>query len=386
MGKLTALKVEKLREPGRYQDGDGLMLNVSQGGSKSWIMRIQVAGRRRDIGLGPVGVVSLQAAREQALVIRQKIRAGIDPVAEKKAHVSIPSFEEAAKALIAEQRPSWSNPKHAAQWTATLTTYVFPTLGKLPVTEVTPPVIREAVLPIWLDKPETARRVLQRIGVVLDWACAKGIRESGSSVGAVRRGLPRQTKAVRHHAAMPYDVLPAFMRQLANSPSTVGRTALRCLILTACRSGEIRGARWSEIDLERGTWSIPGQRMKSGLPHQVALCPRVVVQFQVAATLRQDDCDLVFPGMSGKKPVSDMTLMKLLRDADVPYTVHGFRSAFRDWAADCTDYPAEVVEKALAHVVADKVEAAYKRTDFAAKRRDLLAAWAEHCFSYQQAK
>ena len=384
MGKLTALKVSKLQEPGRYHDGDGLMLNVTPGGSKSWVLRVQSKGRRRDLGIGSLKVISLQAAREQAVVLRQKLRAGIDPVMEKKAEVAITTFEQAAEALISEQRATWKNVKHAAQWGSTLANYALPTLGKVAVADITSPMVRDAVLPIWLGKPETARRVLQRIGAVLEWATAKGIRTAGMSTSAVRRGLPRQVDRVEHHPAMPYGDLPEFMRKLANAAPTTGRIALRCLILTACRSGEIRGARWSELDLDQGLWTIPAERMKGGRPHQVTLCERAVLQFFMAMALaREEGVDLVFPGQNGRKPISDMTLTKLLRDAKVPYSVHGFRSAFRDWAADCTDYAGEVAEAALAHVNTNKVEAAYRRTSFVEKRRALLSEWAEHCFSYQ---
>ena len=383
MGKLSALKIARLNEPGRYPDGDGLMLIVGPNGSKSWIARLQAERRRRDIGLGSTKNVSLQEAREQLAAVRKQMKNGVDPVLERRRGQMLAiTFRTAAEAFIKEQQSSWKSAKHGAQWTTTLESYAHPTLGTIPVTQITPPLIREAVLPIWQAKPETARRVLQRVGAVLDWACANGVRETGSPTDAVRKGLPRQVSEVEHFSAMPYADLPAFMRLLCNAAPTAGRLALRCLIFTAARSGEIRGARWSELDLERGLWSIPAERMKAGRAHQVTLSPEAVAAFNAAASLRKPQSDLVFPGTKVGKPLSDMTLTKLLRDAKLPYAAHGFRSTFRDWAADCTSFPREIAEAALAHVNPDRVEAAYRRTDFLAKRRELLDAWAMHCLSY----
>lgn len=240
------------------------------------------------------------------------------------------------------------------------------------------PAIREALIPIWLSKPETARRVRQRIGTVLDWACAKGFRPTEAPMRSLSKGLPRQPKKDGHFAAMPYADVPKFVEKLGERES-VGRLALEALILTAARSGEIRGALWSELDLQAGLWTIPAARMKMGRAHIVPLSPQAIAVFESAKTYKAGVGDLVFPGQNVKKPLSDMTLLKIIRDMKLTVTVHGFRSGFRDWVAEQTDYSGEVAEAALAHTVANKVEAAYRRTNFLDKRRLLMRDWATFC-------
>lgn len=379
MGKLTALKVRSLKEPGRYSDGDGLLLELNRKGSGRWLLRIQSGGRRRDIGLGSMSSVSLADAREAAFEIRRKIAQGIDPVAErKKQQLIIPTFREAAKTVHEEHQKAWKNGKHQKQWLATLKTYAFPSIGSLRVDQIEGPQIRDLLAPIWLTKPETARRVRQRITTILDWACAKGFRETEAPLRSISRGLPRQPKKDRHFAAMAYADVPAFLADLRKR-EVVGRLALEALILTAARSGEIRGASWSEVDLNAGLWTLPAERMKMGRPHVVPLSSQAVSVFERALNYRVEASDLVFPGQALTKPLSDMTLLKILRDQNLGVTVHGFRSALRDWVAEQTDYPGEVAEAALAHVVSNKVEAAYRRTDFLDKRRELMGAWGWFC-------
>jgi integrase len=251
-------------------------------------------------------------------------------------------------------------------------------LGDLLVSEIEGPVIRDVLAEIWLTKPETARRVRQRIGTVLDWACAKGYRASEAPMRSLSRGLPRQPKKDRHFAALSFGEVPAFLQTL-RARESMGRLALEALILTAARSGEIRMARWPELDLKAGLWSIPAERMKMGRPHIVPLSPQAVDVFRRAAKLRIPATDLVFYGIKAKKPLSDMTLLKILRDMETGVTVHGFRSAFRDWVAEETSYPGEVAEAALAHAIPNKVEAAYRRTDFLEKRRALMSDWGTFC-------
>lgn len=379
MGKLTALKIKALAGPGRYSDGDGLFLEVNGKGTGSWILRIQANGKRRDIGLGSLKAVSLADAREAAFLTRKKIVQGIDPVAERRQErLVVPTFRKAAELVHKEHEKVWRNGKHQNQWLATLKTYAFPKMGALPVSEIEGPLIRDVLAPIWLAKPETARRVRQRIGTVLDWAYAKGYRASEAPMRSLSRGLPRQPKKDGHFAAMPYAEVPDFLDKLGER-ETVGRLALEALILTAARSGEIRGAAWSELDLKAALWTVPAERMKMGRIHVVPLSAGAVAVFERAKAYKAGVGDLVFPGQGVKKPLSDMTLLKILRDMDLGVTVHGFRSAFRDWVAEQTDYSGEVAEAALAHSIQNKVEAAYRRTDFLDKRRLLMRDWAMFC-------
>ena len=383
MGKLNPLQVRNLKEPGRYNDGDGLILEVRPGGSKSWIARLQRDGKRRDYGLGSFKDITLNEAREKAREYRKQLRAGTDPLeVKRKAREHIPTFRVAAKAVHAEHKPSWRNGKHGAQWLATLESYAFPHFGDLPVNQLETGHIRDALAEIWLTKPETARRVRQRIGTVLDYAHGKGWRTHALGMATVNRALPKQPPKVRHFEAMPYARVPEFCDTLKERVS-MGRLALEALILTATRSGEVRGARWSELDLDSATWTIPAERTKTGKrtgkPHIVPLSPAAVDVFKRAAALRIEASDLVFHGAKRGRPLSDMTLLKVVRDLKEPCTVHGFRSAFRDWVAEQTNFPGEVAEAALAHAIPNRVEAAYRRTDFLEKRRKLMEAWGDFC-------
>jgi integrase len=385
MGKLTAAKLRSLTEPGRYSDGDGLFLDLNGKESGRWLLRIQAGGRRRDIGLGSLKSISLADAREAAFLTRKKIAQGIDPVAERKQErLVIPTFRDAAESVHHEHQEGWKNGKHQKQWLATLETYAYPTLGDRLVNEIEGPAIRDVLAPIWLRKPETARRVRQRIATVLDWACAKGFRTTEAPMRSISKGLPRQPKKDGHFAAMAYAQVPDFISKLRQRES-IGRLALEALILTAARSGEIRGARWSELDLEKGLWTVPAERMKMGRAHIVPLSPEVGAPFERAKKFKAGVGDLVFPGQDVKKPLSDMTLLKILRDMDLEVTVHGFRSAFRDWVAEQTDYSGEVAEAALAHTVSNKVEAAYRRTVFLDKRRSLMREWGKFCTGGEEA-
>lgn len=379
MGKLTTTRIQAIKQPGRYVDGDGLMLEVKSSGSKSWTVRLQSAGVRRDYGLGSLKDVSLAEARELARDYRRQLRSGICPLSARRSSLEqLPTFREAAVAAHAEHKPGWRNSKHGAQWLTTLETYVFPAFGNLPIDTIETGHIRDALALIWLAKPETARRVRQRIGTVLDYAHGKGWRSHPLAMVSVNKALPRQPKKTGRFEAMPFAAVPAFVALLRNRVS-MGRLALEALILTAARSGEIRGARWGELDLEAATWTVPADRMKAGKAHVVPLSPAAVDTFRRAAALRIGGSDLVFPGAVRGQPLSDMTLLKVMRDMDRPETVHGFRSSFRDWAAEETSFPGEVAEAALAHAIPNRVEAAYRRTDFLAKRRQLMDAWGAYC-------
>lgn len=377
MGNLTATRVKAIKDAGRYSDGQGLMLVVKPSGARSWQLRIQSDGKRRDIGLGSATRTSLSEAREKAVEAKKQIRAGIiDPVESKRAlrvsRSKIPTFKEASLTLHGERKTGWRNEKHRAQWLSTLETYVFPSLGSKSVDTITAPDIRDVLLPIWQGKPETARRVLQRVGKVLDWALSNGHRPTEAPLRSVRAGLARQTKASSHFAALPHGEVSALMGALSRQ-NTVGRMALRFLILTAARSGEVRGATWPEINLEDGTWTIPAERMKAKKEHIVPLSPGAVEILEAVKPLRTDSKAIIFPGHKGKA-LSDMTLTKVLRtEIGGKWTVHGFRSSFRDWAAECSNQPSEVAETALAHAIPDRVVAAYRRTNYLEKRRILMA-------------
>lgn len=380
MGKLSVAQIKALKEPGRYADGEGLILKIGPTGGRSWIMRVQVNGCRRDIGLGNAQLVSLHDARAAAAGVRKLARSGVDPLLERqKQEVVVPTFQEAAKAVHIELVKGWKNGKHTDQWLTTLENYAFPKLGQLRVDQIEDPLIRDVLAEIWLEIPETARRVKQRIGTVLDWSYSKGLRPTEAPMRSISKGLPRQPRKSGHHAALPYTELPKLMRELGSKPFNIGRLALEAVILTSTRSGEVRGARWNELNDDFTTWTVPAERMKAGVAHSVPLSKQAAEVFRQAACVRIKGCDLVFPGQIMGSPLSDMTLLEIVRGMKVPATVHGFRSTFRDWVADVTDFPREVAEAALAHTLENKVEAAYRRTDFFAKRRALMDAWANYC-------
>lgn len=378
MGSLTATAVKAANAPGRYGDGEGLFLLVGNGGSKSWMVRIQKDGRRRDIGLGGASKVPLKLARERAAVIRSQVEVGIDPVAERRKAAGIPTFRAAATEVHAEHKGGWKNAKHRAQWLSTLETYAFPAFGERSVADVDAAAVRDALAAIWLKKPETARRLRQRIRTVIDWAVAKGYRDGALAMPVIDKALPRQRAKVRHHAALPYAELPAFMSAL-RARATLGRLALEAVILTAARSGEVRLATWGELDLDAATWTVPAERMKAGREHVVPLSTQAVALFERMKAHKRGDSELVFPGAKRGKPLSDMTLTKALRDMGRTVTAHGFRSTFRDWVAEQTTWPAELAEAALAHVVSDKTVAAYQRGSMLEKRRAMMVAWCDFC-------
>lgn len=384
MGKLTALKVQRAK-PGRHGDGDGLHLVVSDTGARKWVLRIQKNGKRHDLGLGSAKDVSLAEARDAAQDLRKAVRKGASPLALREAQQAVPTFREVAEMVHREHKPSWKNAKHAMDWLSSLERYVFPRLGNQSINRIDGPMVRDVLSEIWLTIPETARRVRQRIGTVLDYAHAKGWHETAIPMRTVSRGLPKQPRKNSHFAAMHWQDVPAFVANIEGTlrAREAVRLALEFLILTAARSGEVRGARWSEIDLDEKTWSIPAERMKTGEPHRVPLSDRAIEILQRMREFRHsDDSDaFVFPGRKQGHPLSDVALSMPIRRAELGITVHGFRSAFRDWAAERTSFPRELAEKALAHAVRNKVEAAYQRGDLFDKRRKLMDAWAQYCLS-----
>ena len=384
--QLTARAVATIAEPGRHSDGEGLYLNVTSSGARSWLFMWKRNGKRREMGLGSTSSVGLARARELASECRALVAAGRDPIetrnAAEKAKGGVPTFGAIADALIAAKESEWRNPKHRAQWRMTLTKYAGP-LRSRPVNEIGTDAVLAVLKPLWQTKPETASRLRGRIEAVLD--AAKAQRHRSGENPAAWRGhlahlLPKRGKLTRgHHAAMAYRDVPEFMGELRERDA-IAALALEFCILTATRSGEVLGARWSEIDLEARVWTVPAGRMKAAREHRIPLSERAAAILEKLAKARTGE--LVFPGKRAGKPLSVMAMKMVLRRMKLDgVTVHGFRSAFRDWAGNETHFPREVAEAALAHVIGDKAEQAYRRGDALEKRRDLMSAWAEYCES-----
>jgi integrase len=390
--KLTAARVDKLKKPGRYGDGGGLWLQIAAAGTKSWLLRYQRDGKARQMGLGPVSLVSLADARERARDARRILLDGRDPIDVRNAErltakieaAKGMTFQQCAERYVATHQAAWRNEKHRAQWRSTLQRYAFPKLGTLPVSAVDTSLVLKVLEPIWASRPETAGRLRGRLEAVLDWATAREYRAGDNPArwrGHLDKLLPakRKLRGVRHHTAMSYDELPAFMVRLRQSEFVSAR-ALEFTILTAARTGETIGARWAEIDITTRVWTVPEDRTKSGREHRVPLSDRAVEL--LGALPREDKNEYLFIGCKGAG-LSNMAMLELVKSAGV--TVHGFRSTFRDWAAETTAYPNHVVEMALAHVIGDKVEAAYRRGDLFEKRRRLMRDWATYCAKTRRA-
>jgi integrase len=393
MNRLTARTVATLREPGLFRDGQGLALRVNAGDGKSWVFLYREKnGRQVELGIGSARDLTLAEAREKAAELRKLRLAGIDPLErrkDEKAKARIDaargmSFEQCAGAYIEAHKAGWRNAKHADQWQATLAAYAFPIFGKLPVAAVDTTLVMKALEPIWREKPETATRVRGRIESILDWAAVRGFRQGDNPArwrGHLDHLLPARSKVakVEHHAALPFAEMAAFMIDL-RSREGVGARALEFVILTAARSGEVRGATWGEIDIDARVWTVPGERMKAGREHRVPLSdPALAILAAMRLPGAVPDA-LIFPGAKAGSPLSDMSLTAVLRRMSRgDFTAHGFRSTFRDWAAEETSFPREVAEAALAHTIKDRVEAAYRRGDALEKRRALMTAWAVYC-------
>ena len=373
---LSATLVRNLKEPGKYYDLHGLFLRIEPTGSRRWVQRLTISGRQREVGLGPAELVSLAEAREAAQQNKKIARAGGDPLAEKRKSAAIPSFAEAVDRVIELHEPTWSNPKHAAQFRSTLETYACPKLGKRPVSEIDASDILSTLQPIWTSKHETARRLKQRIGTVMKWAVAQGYR-SDDPTAALTQVLPKAAKKPEHRKSISYAEVAdcvAAVRQSDAMEST--KLAFEFLVLTASRSGEVRGATWTEIDFEKAVWVIPGARMKMKAEHRVPLSAQALVILQKAKAL--GDPHLVFPGSREGRPMSDMTMSKLIKELGFEADIHGFRTSFRVWVQEQTSTPFEVAEKALAHKTSNKVVAAYARSDLFEKRRQLMDAWSSY--------
>jgi integrase len=378
INRLNARSVATITDCGRHADGGGLYLSVSPNGGRRWVFLYRWHGKPTEIGLGSARDVSLARARELAANARAKLAEGSNPKDVRRSAGA--SFGECADQLIAAMRPAWRNKKHAAQWEMTLRDYAAP-LRRLPVDKVTTDDVLSVLKPLWHSKPETASRLRGRIERVLDAAKAKGLRTRENPArwrGHLDQLLPKRQQLTRgHHAAMDYADLPAFMECLQGREGSAAR-ALEFAILTAARSAEVLGARWEEFDLDRRVWTLPANRMKAGREHRVPLSAGALKILNAMHDKRE--VDFVFPGQKPRSPLSVMALEMVLRRMKIDNaTVHGFRSAFRDWAAECTNFPNEVCEAALAHVIENKAEAAYRRGDLFEKRRKLMDAWAAYC-------
>lgn len=388
--RLTPVAINAKKKAGYYADGNGLYLQVSESGAKSWILRFSLNKRPREMGLGSISDRTLAEAREQARKYRQILSEGIDPIAQRKAQresnlqaaIQRRTFEECAREYFALHAKGWRNPKHAAQWINTLTTYAFPIFGLKDVSDISKADILRALEPIWATKTETASRVKQRIRAVLDWAAARDYHTGHDPHiwDQITRSLPKSKdiKKSLHFAACPYtniyDTLQSIKQTGAGDSA---KLAIEFIILTAARSGEVRGARWPEIDFEGKRWIIPSERMKAGREHRVPLSQRAMAILEVRREAASES-DLIFAS-DRNKAYSDMTFTMLLRRLGFEFTIHGFRSTFRDWSAEQTAFPREVCEAALAHATKDATEAAYFRSDLFEKRRQLMEAWAMYC-------
>lgn len=398
--RLSALQVSKLTKPGLYGDGGGLTLQITTTGAKSWLLRYMVAGKPFGMGLGPTHTVSLAEARQKALDARKLLIDGINPLAAKKqnqiaaalADAKMMSFDQCAEAYILAHKAGWKNAKHGDQWTNTLNTYASPVFGHLPVAEIDTGLVVKCLAPIWESKTETASRVRGRIESVLGWATTSGYR-TGENPARWKGHLENllatisKTSRTKNHPSLPWQRIGAFMSAV-RAREGVSARAVEFAILTACRSGEVRGAKWAEFNTAGKLWTIPGERMKAKREHQVPLSDAALALLE--SMPKDSDDDVVFAGTKGQ-PLSDMSLTAVIRRmngdekpvwADVNgegITVHGFRSTFRMWAAETTNYPREVAEHALAHQLPDAVERAYQRGSQFAKRAALMAEWAVYC-------
>ncbi len=373
---LTPAFVRNVSQAGRYCDGQGLYLVVRPSGSRGWIQRLTIRGRRTELGLGGFPLVSLKEAREKAFANRKLAREGGDPLSEKRRVESTPTFADATRQVFNQLRPGWRSAQHAQLWLSSLERYVVPRIGKMPVSEVTSADVIGILAPIWHEMPPTARKLRQRIRAVMEWAVAMGLRPDNpcDRIGPV---LGSQGNGVRHMRALPHREVSAAIETVRMSGArAVVELAFEFLVLTATRSGEVRGAVWTEINRDEGAWIIPAPRTKANREHRVPLCRRALKILEEVRALGRGS-PLVFPGVRGK-PMASTALSELLRELGIAAVPHGFRSSFRNWAAEETDHPREVVEAALAHKVRNQVEAAYRRSDLFERRRRLMDDWANY--------
>ena len=387
INKLTALQVKKASKTGRYSDGNCLYLYVDDNASKRWVLRLVVRGKRRDMGLGSAALVSLEEARDLARKYRRIAREGGDPFEDRKiSKGNTVTFELAAISVHELNAPTWKNKKHADQWLSSLQLHVFPIIGTRLVSEITPADVLSVLSPIWVEKADTAKKIRQRLRMVVKWAKAQGYFRGDDPVEIAEQALPKVKASGAHFKAVSYDDLPSIIKKLqASQISLPTRLALEFLILTACRTTEVLDSHWSEVDLDKKLWAIPAYRMKSGKSHEVPLTDQMLGVLDKAELLNIDN-GLIFPSGINGRPLSNNTLRQALQKRlRVDATVHGMRSAFKDWAAETTSFANEVSEMALGHAIPNKVEAAYRRGNLLTKRRQLMDEWS-HFLSGEDAK
>lgn len=374
--KLTAKFVETINKSGKYYDLNGLFLHVKPSGAKKWLQRYTFNGRRREIGLGSAKIVSVAVVRKTALQNLILVNEGKDPIEEKRKDNVILKFEDAARIVYETNRPSWRNAKHAAQFISTLETYAFPVISNTPVNEINSAHILKILSPIWVTKEETAKRVRQRLSTVLRWCVAKRWRIDDPADISIIQALPRQSKKVLHRKSISYDDVAGFIETVSNSYAEKStKLGLEFLILTAARSGEVRHAQWEEI--EGSLWTIPETRMKAGIAHRVPLSFRCLDILEEAKQMSRGS-DFIFEGTKKNKPLSENTFNKLMKELGLAVHAHGFRTSFRTWTQEKTNYPREIAEAALAHSLKNKAEAAYARSDLLEKRSEMMEAWAQY--------
>jgi len=377
---LNARSLSKLTKAGRYADGNGLYLIVDPSGARRWVLRTVIRNRRRDMGLGSLKTVSLAEARAEAHKNRALARAGEDPIEiRRRDKTVIPSFEEAAVTVHKGLLPTWKNAKHAAQWIKTIRQYACPVIGTRPVDQVTSADVLRILAPIWTEKPETAKRLAQRMATVIRWARASGVFSGDDPVDLARTGLPRRPQTVKHHRSLPFTEMPRLIRDLRSSNADpVTKLAFEFLILTASRTKEVREALWEEVDFDRKVWTLAPERTKTGTGHRVPLSDRMIEVLTLARKLPYAS-EFIFSNQRTGAPLSYNTFLFVLQKRlKVPATVHGLRSTFKDWASETTTFANEVSEMALSHSVANRVEAAYRRSDLLEKRRSLMQTWTDY--------
>ena len=379
VGRLTAAGIKALKKPGMYGDGGTLYLNVATKGTKSWIQRISVNGKRRDLGLGSFPTVTLAEARKLAAANRLLVQAGEDPLAAKRRR-DVPTFREALLATYEANLPRWRPGRHTRRWLQVVEKYALPVLGDTPVNQITQTDVLRVLTPIWSSKPEYARKLRQRIRATLRWCLAQGHIEVNVAGETIDGALPTMPAVKQHHRTVPHDRVPIALAAVqASHASLSAKLCFRLMVLTASRSGEARGAEWQEVNLKTRVWCIPPRRMKRNVEHLVPLSDAALTVFEQAQQLR-DGSNLVFPStVRPGRTISDNTLSKLLRELGIDAVPHGFRASFRTWAEETTETPHAVMELALAHAVGSAVERAYARSDLRTKRRDLMEAWADYC-------
>ena len=373
--KLTAKFIENVTNAGKYYDQHGLFLHVRSSGAKKWLQRYTIKGRRREVGLGSAKVVSVAQARRNAYNNLILVSEGIHPIEDKKKDKSIPNFETAARLVYDANLPTWRNAKHASQFITTLETYAFPVIGNMTIKDITSAHILQILSPIWVTKSETAKRVRQRLSTVFKWCIAKHWRLDDPADIAIVQALPRQSKKIMHRKSISYNEVANFLEIIKDSSAGHStKLGLEFLILTATRSGEVRKASWNEID--GSIWTIPAERMKAGVTHRIPLPARCIEILTLARQISKGS-KYIFEGTQANKPLSENTFNKLIKELNLDVHVHGFRTSFRTWTQEKTNYPREIAETALAHSLKDKSEAAYARSDLLEKRAEMMEAWAQ---------